>query len=93
MKPQEIKIYNNLIETLYNLEIEGYEKREKIVNFVIENIINSSELLKDPEICERLSTLVDSSTISTTSLGLIATSVEHDYENEDVTNLGRNYNN
>lgn len=93
MKPQEIKIYNNLIETLYDLKIEGYEKREKIVNFVIENIINSSELLKDPEICERLSTLVDSSTISTTSLGLIATSVQHDYENEDVTNLGRNYNN
>lgn len=93
MKTQEIKIYNNLIETLYDLKIEGYEKREKIVNFVIENIINSSELLKDPEICERLSTLVDSSTISTISLGLIATSVQHDYENEDVTNLGRNYNN
>ena len=52
----------------------------------IKNIITSSETLKNPEICERISILVDSSIIDTTS-------IEQDYEREIVTNLGRNYNN
>src|SRR5699024_4699731 len=70
-----------------------YENREKIVSFVLENIITSSEMLKDFEICERLSILVESSTIIKTSLSILTESVEQDYEKEDVTNLGRNYNN
>ena len=93
MKTKELKIYNNLIETLFNLEEEAYENREKIVRFVIENFINSSDLLIDSEICERISVLVESSTIATKSLGLIAISTEHDFEMDDNTNLGRNYNN
>ena len=93
MNINELKIFNNLIKTLFNLEMEDYEKREKIVLSVIKNIITSSEILKDPEICERISILVDSSIIATTSLGLIVTSTEQDYERESVTNLGRNYNN
>ena len=91
MKTKELKIYNNLIETLFNLEEEGYENREKIVRFVIENFINSSDLLIDSEICERISVLVESSTIATKSLGLIAISTEHDFEMGDNANLGRNY--
>ncbi len=93
MKIQEVQIYNNLIETLFNLEIEGYENREKIVNFVIENIINNKELLLNPEICERISILVDSSNIATKALSLIAISTEHDFEIEDTTSLGSNYSN
>ena len=86
MNINELKIFNNLIKTLLNLEMEDYENREKIVLSVIKNIITSSEILKDPEICERISILVDSSIIDTTS-------IEQDYEREIVTNLGRNYNN
>ena len=93
MNTKELRIYNNLIKLLINLELEGYENREKIVSFVLENIITSSEMLKDFEICERLSILVESSTIIKTSLSILTESVEQDYEKEDVTNLGRNYNN
>ena len=92
MNTKELRIYNNLIKMLINLELEGYENREKIVSFVLENIITSSEMLKDIEICERLSILVESSTIIKTSLCMLTESVEQDYEKEDVTNLGRNYN-
>ena len=92
MNTKELRIYNNLIKLLINLELEGYENREKIVSFVLENIITSSEMLKDFEICERLSILVESSTIIKTSLSILTESVEQDYEKEDVTNLGRNYN-
>ena len=93
MNTKELRIYNNLIKLLINLELEGYENREKIVSFVLENIITSSEMLKDFEICERLSILVESSTIIKTSLSILTESVEQEYEKEDVTNLGRNYNN
>ena len=93
MNTKELRIYNNLIKLLINLELEGYENREKIVSFVLENIITSSEMLKDFEMCERLSILVESSTIIKTSLSILTESVEQDYEKEDVTNLGRNYNN
>lgn len=93
MNTKELRIYNNLIKLLINLELEGYENREKIVSFVLENIITSSEMLKDFEICERLSILVESSTIIKTALCMLTNSVEQDYEREDVTNLGRNYNN
>ncbi len=93
MKTQELKIYNKLIEALFDLEEEGYENRENIVRFVIENFIISSDWLKDPEICERISILVDSSIIATKVLGIIATSTEHDFEIENTTNLGRNYSN
>ena len=92
MNTKELRIYNNLIKMLINLELEGYENREKIVSFVLENIITSSEMLKDIEICERLSILVESSTIIKISLCMLTESVEQDYEKEDVTNLGRNYN-
>ena len=92
MNTKELRIYNNLIKMLINLELEGYENREKIVSFVLENIITSSEMLKDIEICERLSILVESSTIIKTSLCMLTEFVEQDYEKEDVTNLGRNYN-
>ncbi len=91
MNTKELRIYNNLIKLLINLELEGYENRENIVSFVLENIITSSEMLKDFEICERLSILVESSTIIKTSLSILTESVEQDYEKEDVTNLGRNY--
>ncbi len=92
MNTKELRIYNNLIKMLINLELEGYENREKIVSFVLENIITSSEMLKDIEICERLSILVESSTIIKISLCMLTEFVEQDYEKEDVTNLGRNYN-
>ena len=36
---------------------------------------------------------MESSTIIKTSLSILTESVEQDYEKEDVTNLGRNYNN
>ena len=90
MNTKELRIYNNLIKLLINLELEGYENREKIVSFVLENIITSSEMLKDFEICERLSILVESSTIIKTSLSILTESVEQDYEEKM---LGRNYNN
>ena len=93
MNTKELRIYNNLIKLLINLELEGYENREKVDSFVLENIIISSEMLKDSEISERLSILVDSSTIIKTALCILTKSVEQDYEREDVTNLGRNYNN
>ena len=64
MKIQELKIYNNLIESLLDLKEEGYEIREDIVRFNLENILENQELLIDPEICERLAVLVNSATIA-----------------------------
>lgn len=53
MNINELKIFNNLIKTLLNLEMEDYENWEKIVLSVIKNIITSSEILKDPEISRK----------------------------------------
>lgn len=75
MKTQELKLYNSLIEYLLDLEDEGYEIREDIVRFNLENILKNQELLIDPEISERLAVLVNSATIAAKVLGLIATSV------------------
>ena len=75
MKTQELKLYNSLIEYLLDLEDEGYEIREDIVRFNLENILENQELLIDPEISERLAVLVNSATIAAKVLGLIATSV------------------
>ena len=75
METQELKLYNSLIEYLLDLEDEGYEIREDIVRFNLENILKNQELLIDPEISERLAVLVNSATIAAKVLGLIATSV------------------
>ena len=91
MKTQELKLYNSLIEHLFDLEDEGYEIREDIVRFNLENILENQELLIDPEISERLAVLVNSATIATKVLGLIATSVEEGFEREDTKSLGFNY--
>ena len=64
MKHQELKIYNSLIELLFNLEEEGYNIRENIVNFVITSSLNNNLILNDPKVDERLSLLVDSSNIA-----------------------------
>lgn len=91
MNTKELKIYNNLIKQLLSLEQEDYENREKIVRFIIETMLSNRTLINDPEISERLSLLIDSSTIVRESLSLLATSTEQDYEVEDATNLGSNY--
>lgn len=83
MKTQELKLYNSLIEYLLDLEDEGYEIREDIVRFNLENILKNQELLIDPEISERLAVLVNSTTI--------ATSVEEGFEREEIKSLGFNY--
>ncbi len=93
MKHQELKIYNSLIELLFNLEEEGYYIRENIVNFVITSSLNNNLILNDPKVDERLSLLVDSSNIAVTSLEIISSSLEEEFEREDNTNLGRNYTN
>lgn len=84
METQELKLYNSLIEYLLDLEDEGYEIREDIVRFNLENILKNQELLIDPEISERLAVLVNSVTIAAKALGLIATSVEEGFEREDT---------
>ena len=91
MNTKELKIYNNLIKQLLSLEQEDYENREKIVRFIIETMLSNRSLINDPEISERLSLLIDSSTIVRESLSLLATSTEQDYEVEGATNLGSNY--
>ncbi len=91
MKLQELKIYNNLIKTLLMLEKEGYDKRAEIVNFIITAARNNKDLLIDPEICERLAILVDSSNIAVKALDIISNKVEKDFEKDDPTNLGTNY--
>ena len=91
MKTQELKIYNNLIDSLFDLKEEGYEIREDIVRFNLENILENEDLLFDPEMCERLSILVNSANVASKALGLIATSVEEGFEREDIKNLGFNY--
>ena len=91
METQELKLYNSLIEYLLDLEDEGYEIREDIVRFNLENILKNQELLIDPEISERLAVLVNSATIVAKVLGLIATSVEEGFEREDTKSLGFNY--
>ena len=91
MKTQELKIYNNLIDSRFDLEEEGYEIREDIVRFNLENILENEDLLFDPEMCERLSILVNSANVASKALGLIATSVEEGFEREDIKKLGFNY--
>ena len=91
MKTQELKIYNKLIDSLFDLEDEGYEIREDIVRFNLENILDNKDLLFDLEICERLSILVSSANIASKALELIAISIEEEFEKGDIKNLGFNY--
>ena len=91
MTIQELEIYNDLIKALLNLEEEGYKNRERLLYFVVDNLMNSSELLKDLEVLERITVLVNSTDITARSLELMAISLEDDYEVENTLNLGRNY--
>ena len=91
MTRQELEIYNDLIKALLNLEEEGYKNREKLLYFVIDNIINSRELLKDLEVLERISVLVNSTDITARTLELMAISLKADYEVDNTLNLGKNY--
>ncbi len=91
MKTQELKIYNKLIDSLFELEDEGYEIREDIVRFNLENVLDNKDLLFDLEICERLSILVNSTNIASKALELIAISIEEELEKGDIKNLGFNY--
>lgn len=41
MDTRETNIYNHLVETLFNLEMEGTKIREEIVEFDLENILKN----------------------------------------------------
>ena len=93
MNVKETTIYNNLVDTLFNLEMEGTEIREDIVYFNLENILENQSLLKDPEIRERLAVLVNSNNIAVKALERIAIATEQRFEEKDYSNLGFNYSN
>ena len=93
MNVKETTIYNNLVDTLFNLEMEGTEIREDIVYFNLENILENQSLLKDPEIRERLAVLVNSNTIAVKALERIAIATEQGFEEKDYSNLEFNYSN
>ncbi len=93
MNVKETTIYNNLVDTLFNLEMEGTEIREDIVYFNLENILENQSLLKDPEIRERLAVLVNSNNIAVKALERIAIATEQGFEEKDYSNLGFNYSN
>ena len=80
MDTRETNIYNHLVETLFNLEMEGTEIREEIVEFDLENILKNQELLIDPEINDRITILADSSNIAVEVLDRIAISAEQGFE-------------
>ena len=91
MDTRETNIYNHLVETLFNLEMEGIEIREEIVEFDLENILKNQELLIDPEISDRITILADSSNIAVEVLDRIAISAEQGFEEKDCSSLGFNY--
>ena len=93
MNVKETTIYNNLVDTLFNLEMEGTEIREDIVYFNLENILENQSLLKDPEIRERLAVLVNSNNIAVKALERIAIATEQGFEEKDYSNLEFNYSN
>ena len=93
MNVKETTIYNNLVDTLFNLEMEGTEIREDIVYFNLENILENQSLLKDPEIRERLAVLVNSNNIAVKALERIAIATEQGFEVKDYSNLEFNYSN
>lgn len=93
MNVKETTIYNNLVDTLFNLEMEGTEIREDIVYFNLENILENQSLLKDPEIRERLAVLVNSNNIAVKALERIAIATEQGFEEKNYSNLEFNYSN
>ena len=93
MNVKETTIYNNLVDTLFNLEMEGTEIREDIVYFNLENILENQSLLKDPEIRERLAVLVNSNNIAVKALERVAIATEQGFEEKDYSNLEFNYSN
>ena len=93
MNVKETTIYNNLVDTLFNLEMEGTEIREDIVYFNLENILENQSLLKDPEIRERLAVLVNSNNIAVKALERVAIATEQGFEVKDYSNLEFNYSN
>lgn len=88
---KEEKIYNNLVNTITALKEEEIEIKIGLVAFVINNLIYSPELLKNPKIKERIDTLVTTSDAINRTLNVIMSLINTDYERNITSNFGQAY--
>ena len=88
---KEEKNYNNLVSTITALIEEEKQIKIELVAFIINNLIYSPKLLKDPKIKERIDTLITTSDTINKALNAIMTLINKDHEKNITSNYGQAY--
>ena len=86
MNTKELKIYNEIIKCLMDLTIEGQEKRQDLLCYLLTWIFTDGKITEE-EINRRFNFLVESSNKIANVLENISREVERHYEQDDHTIL------